>query len=102
MKKTDYFFLFRPITQRLDQIFRQLRRNKVSITIMTNELLALKTQVEQTVALQAQVVTKLNELVQRLSPVDSPQDMLDIKAQLQASTEALAVALGSAVGPQNP
>ncbi len=62
---------------------------------MTNELQTLKTQVEATVALQQQTIAVLNNLIARLALQDNPQDILDLKAQLEASAQALQAALGT-------
>lgn len=93
--KSKCFFIFRPFAKRLDLIYKRVRQYLKEIKTMTTELQALKTQVEATVALQQQTIAVLNTLLARLANQDAPQDILDLKASLEASTQALQAALAS-------
>ena len=91
--KPDYCFFIRPIGRRLDQIFDLLHGILQGNRDMSQELEAVQLQVAAIQTAVTAAVALLTDLSARVASSTSPQDLVNISTQLQASAEALSAAV---------
>lgn len=90
---------FSKLGKKFDFVVRLLIRNTKRYQKMTQVFDDLRQKVDANLALQQQVITLIQQLIERLANSEDPAAIAELAARVQTATEALAASIGS-VPPQ--